>query len=691
MSQDPTYLPGHPAPLGATCQSHGVNFSVYSPDALGMDLLLFSDPSAVQPDRVFTLSAESCRTGDYWHILVPDCGHGQLYAWRARGPRNPAQGHLFDGDKVLLDPYGRAVSDRLYRRSAAGARGDNCACALRSVVIDLDRYDWEGDRPLGRHPGREFLYEMHLAGYTKSPSSKLSENRRGTFAGMIERIDHLRDLGVTAVELLPVFQFDSQDAPEGLSNVWGYSTQSFFSPHAAFSSRPDPAGAVDEFRDLVKALHRAEIRVILDVVFNHTAEAGPDGPYLSWRGLANRQYYIPSPDVPGKYADFTGCGNTFNANHPVVSRLIQDSLRYWVQHMHVDGFRFDLASALTRDQDGRPLDRPPVILAIESDPLLARTGLTAEAWDAGGLYQVGKFPGQKFAEWNGPFRDDVRRFWRGDENTIESLMARLTGSRDLFSLPDDRPFDSVNFVTCHDGFTLRDLVSYSAKHNLANGEDNRDGSDHNSSCHHGIEGETDDPAINRLRLRQIKNFLTVLFLSHGTPLLLMGDEVRHTRQGNNNPWCQDNAMNWLDWEAVEKEKEVLDFVRSLRRLTSSLDVLNVNRFWTATSPAKPGEITWHGTQLGKPDWSAGSRSLAYTLGRPGDRQILHVMLNASAKPLVFQLPANRPHWHWGQVIDTSANSPLDLILPGEERPVLAGSVKVGSRSVVVAEEMIAKS
>lgn len=677
--------PGTPAPLGATCSDTGVNFSVYSPAALGLDLLLFDSLDTPQPIHTLSLDPLVHRTGDFWHVAVSGLGHGQVYGWRVRGPKKPGAGHSFDGDKVLLDPYARAVGDRLYRRRSAAAGGDNCACALRSVVVDPQLYDWEEDRPLPPVIGREYLYEMHLAGFTKSPTSGLPENLRGTYAGLVTRIPYLQELGVTTVELLPVFQFDSQDAPTGLTNVWGYSTQSFFAPHRAYSSAGDPLAAVDEFRDMVKALHRAGIRVVLDVVFNHTAEGGRQGPTLSWRGFADRTYYLQDSSGSG-YADFTGCGNTFNANHPVVARLIRDSLRYWVQHMHVDGFRFDLASALTRDGNGAPLENPPLIRSLETDPVLAGTSLTAEAWDTGGLYQVGSFPGPRFATWNGPFRDHLRRFWRGDQGTIENLMARLVGSPDLFSRPTDRPSGTINFVTCHDGFSLADLVAYARKNNLANGEDNRDGSDNNDSCNHGVEGPTDDPDILAVRARQTRNFLASLFLSHGTPMLLMGDEVAHTRQGNNNPWCQDNALNWLDWQAVENRRDLLGFVQRLIRYSETITALQTDRFWTATSPRTPGDITWHGTRLGQPDWKPTSQAIAWTLGKTGSKQIIHVMLNASGKDQVFQLPPNRAGHHWLRVIDTAALSPADLVFPGPDSEILAGSFKVKQKSLVLVEE-----
>ncbi len=675
--------PGSPAPLGASCHPDGVNFSIHSPDALGLDLLLFAGPEDPAPSRTLSLDATIHRTGGIWHVFVPGLGHGQVYGWRARGPRQPQQARLFDPDKVLLDPYARAICGQgIYRRSAARARGDNTAHALRSVVVDTDRYDWEGDTPLPPPAGREIIYEMHLAGFTASPSSGLDEGLHGTYAGCIQKIPYLQKLGVTAVELLPIQQFETQDSPPGLQNYWGYSTLGYFAPHAQYSSRPEPTACVDEFRDLVKALHRAGLRVILDVVYNHTAEGGTDGPTLSFRGLDNPGYYLHDAET-GQYRDYTGCGNTLHANGGVARRLITDSLRYWVRAMHVDGFRFDLGSALTRGSDGAPLSRPPLMDDIESDPLLAGTTLIAEAWDTGGLYQVGSFPGHRFAEWNGAFKETVRAFWRGDEGTIEGLMARITGSRDLYAGPSERPSHSINYVACHDGFSLADLVSYAEKHNEANGEENRDGSNHNLSSNHGVEGPTTDPAIQALRARQIRNFLTVLFFSHGTPMLAMGDEIGHTRQGNNNPWNQANPLNWLDWTQVDAAAEPRKFVEALIRFTAERRILREDRFWRATDPEALGDISWHGRQPGAPDWSPASHILAWTLHDPDGQEQIHVLLNASDEPQEFTLPPQPKGWARGWVVDTAAITGRDIDPEGRPEPDMPATRTLPSRSAYV--------
>jgi isoamylase len=676
-------LPGEPAPLGATCLTGGVNFSVHSPAAIGLDLLLFDQPGDHLPGRTFTLDPRINKTSTYWHIFIPDCAHGQVYAWRVRGPKQIGKGLRFDGDKILLDPYGRGVTGMdSYQREAAKAQGDNSPHALRSVVIDNSLYDWEGDRPLPASGGRQVIYEMHVSAFTKSPTSGLPENQRGTYSGFVEKIPHLQELGITTVELLPVHHYEEQDAPAGLKNFWGYSSVGFFAPHTSYSSDQSPCGPVDEFRDLVKALHRAGIRVILDVVYNHTAEAGTTGPVLSWRGFDNPGYYILEKKNT-RFADFTGCGNTFNANAPVANRMILDSLRYWVTEMHVDGFRFDLASALTRGPDGSPLLAPPLIQAINSDPVLAGATLIAEAWDAAGLYQVGSFPGDRFHEWNGPFRDHGRAFWRGDKGTIENLMGRIVGSPDLMTAEGEVPSHSINFITCHDGFCLNDLVSYEKKHNLQNGEGNRDGSDHNISCNHGVEGPNDDDSIDNLRLRQIKNFLCLLFLSHGTPMLLMGDEFRQTRMGNNNPWCQDNELNWLNWDLARENAGLLRFVQHLIALTGDLRILGDDRFWSATSPGKTGDISWHGLQPERPDWSPESRCIAYSLGFPADDDRVLVMYNASEIDQTFTLPSSTSQRSWHQLIDTSLDAPRDIQSAREAEKVKSKEVVVKTKSAIM--------
>jgi isoamylase len=547
LSAPPT---GRSFPIGPTLVRGGANFSVFSRSATSIELLFFDRGDDARPSRVIPIDPLANRTYHYWHVFVPGVQAGQIYGFRAYGPFQPDRGLRFDPSKVLLDPYGRGIIvPKNYNREAARREGDNTATAMKSVVTDPHAYDWEGDVPLKRPWSRTIIYEMHVRGFTAHPSSGLAESKRGTYAGLVEKIPYLQQLGVTAVEMLPIFQFDPQDAPPGRMNYWGYSPVSFFAPHQAYSSRNDALGAVDEFRDMVKALHRAGIEVILDVVFNHTAENAHDGPTLCFRGLDNPTYYLLREDR-SRYANFTGTGNTLNANHPVIRRMILDSLRYWVSEMHVDGFRFDLASILARDSSGAVMANPPVLWDIESDPALAGAKMIAEAWDAAGLYQVGSFVGDSWKEWNDRFRDDVRDFFRGANDSVERMADRLLGSPGIYGKRDREVEESVNFVACHDGFTLNDVVTYDHKHNEENGEGNHDGRDDNRSWNDGVEGPTDDPQIDRLRTRQIKNFFTATMLSVGVPMFLMGDEVRRSQQGNNNAYCQDNDTSWFDWNLL---------------------------------------------------------------------------------------------------------------------------------------------
>jgi glycogen operon protein len=591
----------------------------------------------------------------------------------------------FDPTKVLLDPYGRGVGvPGSYSREAARTVGDNAATAMKSVVVDCDAYDWEGDAPLRRPSARTIVYEMHVRGFTRHPSSGVPEKTRGTFAGLIEKIPYLRDLGITAVELLPVFQFDAQDCPPGLVNYWGYSPVSSFAPHQAYSSRQDPLGPIDEFRDMVKALHRAGIEVILDVVFNHTAEGSHDGPTLSFRGIDNVTYYILEHDR-SRYADYTGTGNTLNANQPIVRRMIVDSLRYWVETMHVDGFRFDLASVLSRDASGDPTPSPPVLWDIESDPVLAGTKLIAEAWDAAGLYQVGTFVGDSWQEWNGRFRDDVRSFFRGEPGTVTRMADRLIGSPEIYAHKEREAEQSVNFVTCHDGFTLNDLVSYDGKHNEANGDDNRDGADDNRSWNCGVEGPTDDPIVETLRTRQVKNFLTVTLLSIGMPMILMGDEVRRTQRGNNNAYCQDNETSWFDWTLVAKHADVHRFLTLLngRRLLREMEPEQLHV--SLDQLLREAHRAWHGVKLHQPDWQESSHSLAVTAEVRNTPLLVHMILNAYSEPLDFELPSigAEARGSWRRWIDTSLDSPNDIVPWPATPPVGSSTYRAQARSVVV--------
>jgi glycogen operon protein len=674
---------GRSAPLGATFVPGGVNFSLFSRTATGVELVFFDREDDAAPSRVVRLDPATNRTYHYWHAFMAGVVPGQLYGYRVQGP--PGNGHRFDPAKVLLDPYGRGVVvPKGYDPEAARREGDNAATAMKSVVVNVGAYDWEGDLPLCHPAARTVIYEMHVRGFTRHPSSGVAEKARGTYAGLIEKIPYLQELGVTAVELLPVFQFDARDCPPGKVNYWGYAPISFFAPHQAYGSCRDPLGPVNEFRDMVKALHRAGIEVILDVVYNHTAEGDHTGPTLSFRGVDNPTYYTLE-DGGSRYANYTGCGNTLNANHPVVRRMIVDSLRYWVGEMHVDGFRFDLASILARDPSGRVLPNPPVLWDIESDPALAGTKLIAEAWDAAGLYQVGSFVGDAWREWNGKFRDDVRDFFRGVPGSLRRVADRMVGSPEVYGHKEREAEQSINFVTCHDGFTLNDLVSYNDKHNEANGEDNRDGANDNRSWNCGAEGPTDDPAVELLRNRQVKNFLCVSMMSLGVPMILMGDEVRQTQGGNNNAYCQDNEISWLDWTLLAKHSDLLRFVRLLiaRRLLRTTEYerrrVSLNALLAQANKA------WHGVKLHQPDWGDDSHSVAFTAEMKSEGVLFHFILNAYWEPLDFELPAPATGGRgpWRRWVDTALDSPDDIV-PWKLAPVVAANTyRAEARSVVM--------
>jgi isoamylase len=671
-------------PIGATLVPGGANFSIFSRSAVKIELLLFDQLDDARPARVIPIDPLVNRTYHYWHVFVPGVEAGQIYGYRAYGPFEPDRGLRFDPSKLMLDPYGRAVVvPKDYSREAARRGGDNTATAMKSVVTDPQAYDWEGDVPLKRPWSRTIIYETHVRGFTAHPSSGLPEWKRGTYAGLVEKIPYLQQLGITAVELLPVFQCDPQDAPPGRTNYWGYSPVSFFAPHQAYSSRQDAMGALDEFRDMVKALHRARIEVILDVVFNHTAEGEHDGPTLCFRGLDNPTYYLLCEDR-SRYANFTGTGNTLKANHPVVRRMIVDSLRYWVNEMHVDGFRFDLASILARDSSGAVMANPPVLWDIESDPALAGTKMIAEAWDAAGLYQVGNFVGDSWKEWNDQFRDDVRDFFRGSNDSVKRMADRLLGSPGIYGRREREAEQSVNFVACHDGFTLNDVVTYERKHNEENGEDNRDGRDDNRSWNCGFEGPTDDPVIERLRNRQVKNFFTATMLSVGVPMFVMGDEVRRSQRGNNNAYCQDNDTSWLDWSLLSEHADVFRFVKLLIECRVLRDVEHERQRVSLSHVPREVKHAWHGTTLNQPDWAPGSHSLALSVDLKNEGQLLYIILNAYWEALEFELPiVGNGTEKWRRWVDTALDQPHEICEWNTALPVPGETYRAGARSMVV--------
>ncbi len=680
-----TIKPGQSHPIGSRPTEEGVNFCLFSKHAEGVDLLLFNDVEDIDPSEVITLNPTLNKTYHYWHVMLPGVKEGQLYAYRVHGPDDPSRGHRFDPNKMLLDPYAHAVAiPKQKKGKSVNKNGAAAVPAMKSVVCDITRYDWEDDL----HPRRSFaqtvIYEMHVAGFTKHPNSGVNSKLRGTYAGLIEKIPYLVDLGITAVELLPVFQFDNRYAKDGIGNYWGYSPISFFAVHQDYSSRPEPHAALDEFRDMVKALHKAGIEVILDVVFNHTGEGGNGGPVYSFKGIDNSIYYILEENK-AHYANYSGCGNTLNANQPIVRRMIIDSLHFWVKYMHVDGFRFDLASILSRDEYGRVIENPPILWDIESDPVLAGTKLIAEAWDAAGLYQVGSFIGDSWKEWNGKFRDDVRSFMKGDHGTVKNFVTRLMGSPDLYAHQEREPEQSINFITCHDGFTLNDLVSYNQKHNEANGEDNRDGSNDNQSWNGGVEGPTDNPEIEAWRNRQIRNFLTVTLLAVGAPMILMGDEVRRTQKGNNNAYCQDNEISWFDWSLVKKHPDLFRFVKLLISMRLKRDAAKPEYAMSLRELLDQRLVTAHGIRLNEPDWSDQSHTTAFTVQSLSGTLAMHYIINAWSEPLTFELPklSQDPKRQWKRWIDTSLPSPNDITVWGASPDIYDLTYTVQGYSVAV--------
>jgi isoamylase len=685
-----TIAPGHrvsrgvPLPMGATIRRRGVNFSVFSRHATACSLVLFH-PGESDPYVEFPLDPLANRTGQVWHVFVEGLDPEAQYGYRFDMKPNPdPEIYRFDPDYVLLDPYARALSN-------GGAWGEfkPGARPYRNSLIVENYFDWEHDQPLNIPLVDSVIYEMHVRSFTRHSSSGV--DHPGTFAGLIDKIPYLQKLGVTAVELLPVNEFEESDTDrvnpftgEPLVNLWGYQPTAFSTPNAAYSSNPADGEQIHEFKQMVKAFHQAGIEVILDMVFNHTAEGDEHGPTWSFRGIDNPTYYILEPGT-GKYVNYSGCGNTVNCNNPVVRDFIVDCLHYWVMEMHVDGFRFDLASILGRGQDGAVLKNPPLLESLAYDPVLANTKLIAEAWDAAGLYQVGSFPSWgRWAEWNGIFRDDVRKFLKGDRGMTSALATRLLGSPDLYLSSAREPYHSINFVTCHDGFTLNDLVSYDEKHNLANGENNTDGSNANNSWNCGSEGPTDDAAINELRMRPQKNFAAILLASHGVPMLLAGDEIGRTQQGNNNAYCQDNDISWVDWQMVESNAGLLRFFQQMIAFRKRCKLLRRDSF--ELNGEGGFHVTWHGVHRMKPDWRDCSQTIAMQLTQlnPDEsRDDLFFIANAYGGDLEFELPQIGER-EWFRLSDTAQPSPQDIAEDGQEFPLLSqDSYTVKARSVAM--------
>ena len=687
MSDRPTPLRFiHPLPYGAIIHDGGVQFVVFSRRATAMRVLLYETVTDLEPTSVIGFDPDLNRWGDIWSVFVPGVGPGQLYHFQADGPFEPDRGLRFDGRARLIDPYAKALAGEFQHN------GDDVVRPPKCVVVD-DEFDWQGDRHLRLGLHESVIYEMHVRGFTVDESSGVS--RPGTYLGLIEKIPYLQSLGVTAVELMPVFEFPINDCSgQHLKQptYWGYDPLAFFAPHRGYAAGQEPGCQVREFKEMVRALHQAGIEVILDIVLNHTAEGNEDGPTFGFKGLENNVYYMLG-DGGRTYRNYSGCGNTLNGNHPIVREMIFHCLRYWVNNYHVDGFRFDLASILSRNRQGELVPNPPVVESIAEDPLLSDTKIIAEAWDAAGAYQVGTFGSRRWAEWNGRYRDDLRRFWRGDPNMVGLMATRLAGSSDLYQAGGRRPYHSINFITSHDGFTLNDLVSYSQKHNTANGEENHDGENNNYSYNYGIEGPTKRPAIEAVRQRQIKNLMTSLLLSQGVPMLLSGDECRRTQAGNNNAYCQDNEISWFDWRLVEQNEGLLRFCSALmafRRAEPTvrrMDFLNGDR----AGPGRLPDVSWFGPSGGEAEWRGDSRSLVCLLGAappedaasPPNHHLL-LFIHAGTDSRHFVLPPPARGLDWRLFLDTAAASPND-IHPMLDGPAVAvnGVVTLESRSMMV--------
>jgi isoamylase len=657
---------GSPLPLGAIITPEGINFAVFSRHAENLWLVLFN-PSGSRIGEI-EMDPVHNKTGDIWHLMLKTRKHQLQYCFRANGPYDPkGKGHFFNDSVLLLDPYARALAGG----EKWNASDKNQAGFKRNCLVVKDYFDWEDDRPLMIPMQDSIIYEMHVRGFTRHPSSKVKYP--GTFAGIVEKIPYLQELGVTAIELMPVTEFNENEntrinpaTGQGLLNYWGYSPISFCAPKASYAAENKNGNQVREFKEMVKALHKSGIEIILDVVFNHTAEGGSDGPFLSFRGLDNSIYYLLDPETR-EYLNFSGCGNTLNCNHPIVRQHIIKCLHFWVIEMHVDGFRFDLASILGRDQNGEVLSNPPMVEMIAEDPILSHTKIIAEAWDAAGLYQVGSFSTSgRWAEWNGKFRDDVRAFMCGYPGKVPSLATRIAGSSDLFQKSLRRPYNSINFVTSHDGFTLWDQVSYNSKHNLENGENDQDGSDYNISWNTGHEGESNDVAINLLRTRRIRSLMVILMMSQGVPMVLAGDEFGRTQNGNNNAYCHDSPLSWIDWTLKEENKDIFRFFRFIIALRKKHPVFRRSDFF----PDQPYElhhpIKWQSNRPDTEDWSESSKSLAFLLDGHGvegnpDNDFFVILNGNTSKAESFTAPNPRKNRRWRKIIDTAAPPPMDIL------------------------------
>jgi isoamylase len=676
-------------PYGAVVHEQGVQFVIFSRSATEMRLLLYDRVEDIEPREVIHFERNSDRWGDIWSVYLPGIKKGQLYHIQAHGPHDPERGLLFDGEARLIDPYAKALAGEFLPNTDGIIRPPKC------VVVD-EAFDWEGDRHLKLDYSETIIYEMHVRGFTQNPNSKVEHP--GTYLGVIEKIPYLKSLGVTAVELMPVNEFPIRDIEGRIparKNYWGYDPLAFFSPHRGYAAGSEPGCQVREFKEMVKALHQAGIEVILDVVFNHTCEGNELGPTLSFKGLENRVYYLLE-NGGSRYANYSGCGNTINGNHPIVREMIFHCLRHWVHNYHIDGFRFDLASILSRGRSGEMISNPPLVEAIAEDPLLADTKIIAEAWDAAGAYQVGSFGDMRWgdlrqhrpwAEWNGRFRDDVRGFWRGDADQMGSFITRFSGSSDLYEGAGRPPHCSINFVTSHDGFTLNDLTCYREKHNEANGEGNRDGDNNNISDNYGVEGPTRRTVVSELRGRQVRNMMASLVLSQGVPMIVSGDEIRRTQHGNNNAYCQDNEISWFDWDLVDEHQDMLRFTQALIHFRRGQPTVRRKQFLTGR-PEQSGElpdVSWYSALGTAVDWESGDPAFISLLKAaahvPNSKDIL-LLVNGSGDQREFILPPVAKGTKWRLFIDTAAPAPADVYPEYDgPRPPRSRRLKLAYRSM----------
>lgn len=700
-------LPGKPFPLGAEPCNEGVNFSVFSRNAEKVILNLYKDSKDTEPYAAVELEPETNRTGDIWHVFVPGLKPGALYLYQADGPFNPSEGHRFNVNQLLLDPYSKAVTEESIfynlppdyktpsdKMELKLSRDRHLRLFPKSVVVD-DSFDWEGDVCINRPLKDSVIYETHVKGYTANKNSGCNEG--GTYKSFIQKIPYLKELGITSVEFLPLFGFDQFEntninprTGERMVNYWGYSTISFFAPKTDYAADKTPGACVLEFKTLVKELHKAGIEVILDVVFNHTAEGNEHGVTINFRGLDNSVYYSLVDSHKEYYMNYSGCGNTFNCNHPVVQQFIIDSLRYWVMNYHIDGFRFDLAPILGRYTNGEMLIANSVLNQIAEDPILYNTKMIAEPWDAGGGYELGHFP-YRWAEWNDRYRDDIRKFWRGDEFCSTQAATRISGSSDIFAGSGRKPYNSINFISCHDGFTMNDVVSYNGKHNEQNGEENRDGTDSNVSYNHGYEGPTANPSIEKLRTKQIKNFILTTMISQGVPMILAGDEFRRTQGGNNNAYCQDNEISWVDWNLAEKNESLISFTKRAIGLRKAHSVFRRAEFFGGDKAGLQPDIQWYSAEGSNPAWESLNRFLAFKLNGADCKNDdgnsdadFFVAANSDFHDIMVMLPLLKNGKRWYRLADTSIVTDDSICLPGfeEELPGQSRYV-VPSSSLVI--------